>query len=278
MRKKQGKMVNIVKLMEKIGLVVVLVSLFFVIESYTQRSTALATTTNRMDRSIVNDQKNSVPVPATFFLMLGGITSVVARYMHKGFESVKRCMDVLLGLAGLTFAAPILAFTSILIKLDSPGPIVYKQRRLGKNGKMFTIYKLRTMRNDAEKGTGAVWAQKNDPRITAVGRILRKTRLDEIPQLVNVIQGDMSLVGPRPERPELVQKLKDVISGYEKRLSVKPGLTGLAQVEHKYDESIEDVRTKVSYDLEYIKSMNLRTDLRIMAKTFGVVFTGKGAN
>jgi hypothetical protein len=119
MRKKQGKMVNIVKLMEKIGLVVVLVSLFFVIESYTQRSTALATTNNRIDRSIVNDQKNSVPVPATFFLMLGGITSVVARYINKGFESVKRCMDVLLGLAGLTFAAPILAFTSILIKLDS---------------------------------------------------------------------------------------------------------------------------------------------------------------
>lgn len=271
-------MVNIVKVFEKIGLVVVLVSLFFVIESYTQHSFALATTTNRIDNSVVNEQNFPVPAPATLFLMLGGITSAVARYINKGFESVKRCMDVCLGVFGLTCAAPILALTSVLIKLDSPGPIVYKQRRLGKGGKVFTIYKLRTMRNDAEKGTGAVWAKKNDPRITPIGRVLRKTRIDEIPQLINVIQGDMSLVGPRPERPEMVRMLKDVIGGYEKRLSVKPGLTGLAQVEHKYDESIEDVRTKVSYDLKYIKNMNLTTDILIMAKTFGVVFTGKGAN
>ena len=134
------------------------------------------------------------------------------------------------------------------------------------------------MRQDAEKGTGAVWATKNDPRVTSLGRILRKSRIDEIPQLLNVFRGDMSIVGPRPERPELVLTLKTLINDYEKRLTVKPGITGLAQVLHKYDETIEDVRTKVKYDLTYIQNRNLSTDLRIMAQTFGVVFTGKGAN
>lgn len=222
--------------------------------------------------------KTRAPEPATMILMLGGISGIVVRYAKKGFEQIKRVIDILLSVFGLTITSPILAFAAILIKLDSKGPIVYKQIRLGKDNKTFKIYKLRSMRQDAEKGTGAVWAKKNDPRITALGRILRKSRIDEIPQLVNVFRGDMSIVGPRPERPELVLQLKQQIRDYEKRLQVKPGLTGLAQVLHKYDESIEDVKRKVQYDLAYIQNRNLSTDLRIMARTFGVVFTGKGAN
>jgi lipopolysaccharide/colanic/teichoic acid biosynthesis glycosyltransferase len=221
---------------------------------------------------------SSAPEPATIFLMLGGISGIVVRFAKKGFEQIKRAIDIVLSVIGLTITSPILIFSAILIKLDSKGPIIYKQIRLGLNNKVFRIYKLRSMRQDAEKGTGAVWASKNDPRVTSLGRILRKSRIDESPQLLNVFRGDMSIVGPRPERPELVLTLKTLINDYEKRLSVKPGITGLAQVLHKYDETIEDVRTKVKYDLTYIQNRNLYTDLRIMAQTFGVVLTGKGAN
>ena len=130
---------------------------------------------------------------------------------------------------------------------------------------------------DAEKNTGAVWAQENDPRITPVGRILRKTHIDEIPQLLNVITGEMSIVGPRPERPEIVKDLKALIHDYENRLSVKPGITGLAQVKHKYDETIEDVKKKIKYDLLYIRKMCWLVEMRIIAQTFIVALTGKGA-
>ncbi len=220
----------------------------------------------------------SAPEPATLLLMLGGITGILVQSAKKAFEKIKRAIDIVLSVFGLTITSPILAFAAMLIKLDSKGPIIYKQIRLGQDNKVFEIYKLRSMRQDAEKGTGAVWAKKNDPRITPLGRILRKSRIDEIPQLINVFRGDMSIVGPRPERPEMVLQLKKQIRDYEKRLLVKPGITGLAQVLHKYDESIEDVKIKVQYDLMYINNRNLTTDLRIMAQTFGVVFTGKGAN
>jgi exopolysaccharide biosynthesis polyprenyl glycosylphosphotransferase len=223
-------------------------------------------------------QKGHAPEPATVILMLGGITGIIARFAKRSFEQVKRLIDILLSVIGLTVTSPLLVFTALLIKIDSRGPIIYKQERLGKDNRVFKIYKLRSMRQDAEKGTGAVWAKKNDPRITSLGRILRKSRIDEIPQLLNVFQGHMSIVGPRPERPELVRQLKSQILDYEKRLLVKPGITGLAQVLHKYDESIEDVKKKVQYDLAYIQQRKLTMDLRIMAQTFGVVFTGKGAN
>jgi exopolysaccharide biosynthesis polyprenyl glycosylphosphotransferase len=223
-------------------------------------------------------QKSRAPEPATVFLMLGGVTGIIVRFAKKSFDKIKRLIDIILSVFGLTIASPVLFFTALLIKLDSRGPIVYKQERLGKDNKVFKIYKLRSMRQDAEKGTGAVWAKKNDPRITALGKILRKSRIDEIPQLINVFRGDMSIVGPRPERPELVRQLKTQIRDYEKRLLVKPGITGLAQVLHKYDESIDDVRKKVQYDLAYIQRQSLTADFRIMAQTFGVVFTGKGAN
>ncbi|MFH0827577.1 MAG: exopolysaccharide biosynthesis polyprenyl glycosylphosphotransferase [Candidatus Omnitrophota bacterium] len=223
-------------------------------------------------------QKTHAPEPSTFILLLGGISGVIIRYVRKGFDKFKRFMDVVLSIGGLAVTAPLLFFATILIKLDSPGPIIYRQRRVGKNGKVFKIYKLRSMRQDAEKGIGAVWAKKNDPRVTLIGKMLRKSRIDEIPQLINVLQGDMSIVGPRPERPEMVRDLKNLICDYEKRLIVKPGITGLAQVRHKYDETINDVKKKVKYDLLYIRRMCLWTDLNIMAQTVGVVLTGKGAN
>lgn len=226
----------------------------------------------------ITPEKSRAPEPSTFILLVGGLSGILVRYVRRGFDKLKRIMDVVLAVIGLGIASPILLFATVLIKLDSPGPIVYRQRRMGKNGKIFRILKLRSMRQDAEKGIGAVWAKKNDPRVTAVGRMLRKSRIDEIPQLINVLRGEMSIVGPRPERPEMVRDLKTKICDYEKRLLVKPGITGLAQVKHKYDETIEDVKKKVKYDLLYIRKMCLWTDINIMAQTFGVVLMGKNAN
>ena len=223
-------------------------------------------------------EKSKAPEPSTMILMLGGLLGILVRFVRKSFDRFKRYMDLVLSIAGLTITAPILIFSAMLIKLTSPGQVIYRQTRVGKKGKIFKIYKLRTMVADAEKGTGAVWAKKNDPRVTTLGRILRKSRIDEIPQLFNVIEGDMSIIGPRPERPELVRDLKNLIVDYEKRLTVKPGITGLAQVFHKYDETIEDVKKKIKYDMLYIRKKCLMTDLRILGQTFVVVFTGRGAN
>ena len=225
----------------------------------------------------VHRQKSHAPEPSTLLLFISGLCTMVARFIRKNFERAKTIFDSAFGLCGLLISLPIIAYAAILIKLTSKGPVIYKQERIGKDGKIFTIYKLRTMRADAEKGTGAVWAKANDPRITSVGRVLRKTRIDELPQLFNILKGDMSLIGPRPERPEIVQTLKTVINDYEKRLSIKPGITGLAQIFHKYDETIEDVKQKIKYDMLYIRKMCALTDLRIFAQTFVVVATGKGA-
>lgn len=222
-------------------------------------------------------QKSHAPEPSTFLLFLGGLGGVIIRFARKSFERFKRATDIYLSVLGLTFAVPVLFLFSLIIKLTSKGPVIYKQDRVGKNGEIFKIYKLRTMSVDAEKTTGAVWARANDPRITPVGRLLRKTHIDEIPQILNVIKGEMSIVGPRPERPEIVRDLKLLILDYEKRLQVKPGITGLAQVFHKYDETIEDVKQKIKYDCLYIRKMCLWVDLRVMARTCIVVFSGKGA-
>ncbi|HOW42812.1 MAG TPA: sugar transferase [Candidatus Omnitrophota bacterium] len=280
--------------LKKISFVVILLGFLFVLEPALRNKVTFAVpffSNSQVDYEKAQDlfvetpaiapaapQKGRAPEPATLILFLGGIGGIMMRYVRFGFAKIKRVMDLVLAVVGLTLSAPVVIFAAALIKLDSPGPVIYQQKRLGKHGKVFKIYKLRTMGCDAEKNSGAVWAKKNDPRITPVGRLLRKTRIDEIPQLLNVFKGEMSIVGPRPERPELVRDLKVLISDYEKRLSVKPGITGMAQVLHKYDESIDDVRTKVSYDLMYIRNMRLSTDLQIMARTFGVVLTGKGAN
>ncbi len=223
------------------------------------------------------DSRSHAPEPTTLALIGGSLISMIMSFLRRTYFLAKRAVDVTGAAIGLILLSPLLLITSILIKLTSKGPIFYSQVRVGKNGKHFEIYKFRTMKVDAEKGTGPVWASKNDNRLTPIGGILRKARIDEIPQFVNVLRGDMSLVGPRPERPMFVEQLKNQISGYEKRLDVKPGITGLAQVWHNYDETIEDVRKKIKYDVLYIRKACFWTDVRILLRTFKVVFTGAGA-
>lgn len=223
-------------------------------------------------------QRAHAPEPSTLLLMLGGIWAMIVRFAQRSFAKFKRALDLFLSVLGLFIILPVLLICAVLIKLTSKGPIVYKQNRVGLGGKVFQIYKLRTMRVDAEKFSGAVWATENDPRVTPIGKFLRRAHLDEIPQVLNVFKGEMSIVGPRPERPEMVRDLKTLIVDYEKRLHVQPGITGLAQVSHKYDETIDDVRKKVKYDLLYIKKMCWRFEMRILAQTFVVALTGKGAH
>jgi len=221
------------------------------------------------------------------------------------FSLVKRATDIAGAMVGLILTIPLWLTIPVLIKLDSHGPVFYSQTRVGINrrkrqrrsyqqvgteekrrrerrrtdylGRPFKVFKFRTMVNNAEKNSGPVWAAKKDPRITRIGRFLRKTRIDEIPQFWNVLRGDMSLVGPRPERPSFVIDLSTKVKGYANRLDVKPGLTGLAQVENGYDSSLSSVVQKVRYDLEYIEKKSIWTDIKILFKTVVVVVTGKGA-
>ncbi len=217
----------------------------------------------------------------------------------------KRAFDIVSASLLLVLLAPFLLGLAIVIKFDSEGPVFYRQTRIGVDrrrmnrrqlhivtttdrrngdrrrsnqwGQPFELYKFRTMRQDAEGETGPVWAEQDDPRITRVGRFLRQTRLDELPQLVNVLSGSMSLVGPRPERPHFVSWLKNHIPSYNERLKTRPGITGLAQISNGYDSSIEDVQRKLAYDLSYISNMGVFTDLRILFKTIGVIVGRKGA-
>ncbi len=195
----------------------------------------------------------------------------------KGFKIIgirrffKRLTDIILSLVGIAIVAPFLPIVALAIKLDSPGPVLFKQIRVGKGDRNFVIYKFRSMRQDAEVRSGAVWARKNDDRITKLGRFLRKSRIDEIPQLFNVLAGSMSLVGPRPERPVFVKKLKKVIPYYSERHFVKPGITGWAQVRYPYGASVEDAIEKLRYDLYYIKNYTLLFDLGIMFGTISVM-------
>jgi exopolysaccharide biosynthesis polyprenyl glycosylphosphotransferase len=197
---------------------------------------------------------------------------------NKYATRLKRVLDVVITLLLLPIAAVIVGLCAILIKLFSPGPVFYHQTRVGKDGQHFTFTKLRTMIPDAERDTGPVWATEDDPRITRIGNILRKTRLDEVPQLWQVLTGEMSLAGPRPERPEIVERLRKEIPLYEMRQIVRPGITGWAQVNHKYDASTEDVIEKLRYDLYYIRNLSLGLDLQIVLRTFGVMLGKKGAH
>jgi sugar transferase (PEP-CTERM system associated) len=189
---------------------------------------------------------------------------------------LKRIMDVVIATVGLILAAPLILLTAIAVKIDSPGPVLYKQVRAGEFGKLFTILKFRSMRTDAERN-GAQFAQKNDDRVTRVGRFIRKTRLDELPQLWNVLRGDMSMVGPRPERPVFIEQLDQQVPFFKQRLYVKPGVTGHAQVRCEYGASAEDMLEKLQYDLYYIKSYSLLFDLSIMLDTVKVVLFRIGA-
>jgi lipopolysaccharide/colanic/teichoic acid biosynthesis glycosyltransferase len=212
------------------------------------------------------------------------------------YDFWRRVLDLAVALVGLLLLLPIALVVAVLIKIDSPGPVFFVQERVGRNrrrrtggyygrerrgrslaGRPFRMYKFRTMYADAEARTGPVWAEENDPRITRVGQFLRRTRLDEIPQLLNILVGDMTLIGPRPERPHFVEQLQQVIPDYTRRLEVKPGLTGLAQVRVGYDTSVDDVKRKVEHDLKYIDHRSLWLDLYISWQTVWVVITGRGA-
>ena len=204
------------------------------------------------------------------------LIDIMPELMPEWEKRLKRLLDILISLLILIVSLPVILIFSIAIKIDSNGTVFFKQERIGMNNKIFKIIKFRSMYKDAEKHTGPVWSQKNDPRVTRVGRILRRLRIDEIPQMYNVLKGEMSLVGPRPERPFFVEKLSTEIPYYKRRLKVRPGITGWAQVKHKYDESIEDVKIKLRYDLFYIENMSLRMDIKIMIRTMYVVLFGKG--
>ena len=230
-----------------------------------------------------------------------------------GTRFLKRSLDIVVSLVMIVLLAPVLVFTALAVRITSPGPVIFRQQRVGLNlrggketkkdrrqksntaipetgdrrqgidrrakanyGKPFTLYKFRTMRTDAEKN-GAQFATKGDPRVTSIGRFLRQTRLDELPQLWNVLKGEMTLVGPRPERPEFMKELSDEIPNYLDRLGLKPGLTGPAQVINGYDNNIESFRRKVALDLLYLQNCCLWNDIKILFRTIRVVLTGSGA-
>ncbi len=204
------------------------------------------------------------------------LIDIMPELMPEWEKKLKRLMDIVVSLFLLIISLPITIITSVAIKLDSKGPVLFKQERLGQNGKPFNVYKFRSMIVDAEKYSGPVWSKKDDPRVTRMGRFVRKVRIDEIPQMFNVLKGEMSLVGPRPERAFFVEKLSKEIPYYRRRLKVRPGITGWAQIKHKYDETIEDVKIKLKYDLFYIENMSLRMDFKILLRTVFVVIFSKG--
>jgi lipopolysaccharide/colanic/teichoic acid biosynthesis glycosyltransferase len=229
------------------------------------------------------------------YLQPGLETTAVALPRERS-EAATRALNVCLSLAALVALSPLMAVIAVLVKLTSRGPVFYTQTRVGLDrrrgrpvtpemvhrrrddlgGRVFTIYKFRTMCVNAEHLTGAVWAAREDPRVTSIGRHLRKYRLDELPQLFNVLQGDMNIVGPRPERPSIFADLRKTIPAYEYRQQVKPGITGLAQVNQQYDTSLDDVRRKVQFDLEYLRRQSFWEDIRIMLKTVPVILLKRG--
>jgi sugar transferase (PEP-CTERM system associated) len=198
--------------------------------------------------------------------------------LHTGLLAVRRLLSIAASLALLMVTLPVLPLVALLIKFTSPGPIFYHQSRVGKGGERFYCYKFRTMRADAEADIGPTWASDEDPRITPVGRYLRKFRLDEIPQLYNVLRGDMGFVGPRPERPEFVESLSREVPYYPLRHTIRPGITGWAQVNYPYGNSVEDAVKKLEYDLFYIKNMSIGLDLLTMFQTVKIVLLGRGAH
>jgi sugar transferase (PEP-CTERM system associated) len=258
----------------------------------------------RVDRVVVDlaDARGKLPMGKLLEMRLDGIafehlTSVYEEYTGKiavenlrpswlifsnGFcktrqlLAAKRGLDVIVAGVGLVCALPVLLALAVLVKASSRGPALYRQQRVGQHGRLFNVYKIRTMRHDAEAGTGAVWAQPGDARVTRIGRWLRRARLDELPQLWNVIIGNMSLVGPRPERPEFVSGLTRTISFYGQRHVVKPGVTGWAQVRYSYGASVEDAMEKLQYDLFYIKNMSISLDLFIIFETLKTVLLRRG--
>lgn len=208
---------------------------------------------------------------------LGGLLFSPGCHSSRIHLVYKRVASILVSIIGLVLSLPLLPFIILAIKLTSPGPAIYRQRRMGRDNVVFECYKFRTMRADAEADTGPTWARDDDPRITRVGKLLRQSRMDEIPQLWNVLRGDMSLVGPRPERPEFVGALSQEIPYYHLRHTIRPGITGWAQIRYKYGSSIEDAKEKLRYDLFYIKNMSFGLDLLVFLQTIKVILWSQGA-
>jgi lipopolysaccharide/colanic/teichoic acid biosynthesis glycosyltransferase len=205
-----------------------------------------------------------------------GLNNMTLSAPGRPYMVVRRCVEVVLAGLGLALCAPLLALAALIIALDSDGPVLHWQERVGRNGRPFRLFKLRTMVADAEGDGRAVWAQRPDPRVTRVGGFLRRSRFDELPQLYNVLRGDMSLIGPRPERPEFVELLSSNIPGYCTRQVIRPGITGWAQVNYGYAASIDDAAIKLNYDLYYIRHQSPLLDIVILFKTLGVVLKFEG--
>lgn len=240
----------------------------------------------------------AVPLPATAHADLRRSDEMRIGLPRHRSELLSRAMNVAIATTAVVVLSPVMLLVAIAVRLSSPGPIIYRQTRVGLDrrrrnvseasstgfdrrafnigGRPFRMYKFRTMRADAERKSGARWATRNDPRVTPLGRVLRKTRLDELPQLFNVLCGDMNIVGPRPERPSIFARLSEHIEQYPLRQRTKPGITGWAQINHTYDSCIDDVKTKVRYDLEYLERQGIAEDLRIIVKTMPVMLFRRG--
>jgi len=208
-----------------------------------------------------------MPEPLTMIGVGAGLMALVSHLARRYFELAKEVVDIILGFVLLVLCLPILAVSALLIKLSSRGPVLFQQIRAGRDGRPFVMYKLRTMYVDAESATGAVWATRGDLRVVPACRWMRRSHADELPQLINVIRGDMSLIGPRPERAEIMQELEKAYPEVRRRLAVRPGITGLAQIRNGYDTSVEAFRGKLLADLEYIERRNWSMELRILAAT-----------
>ena len=258
----------------------------------------------RESRYFVSEYAVSNAAVLAFLTKAPSLQHISRKSSHPVIDKTQFAFNWICALVGLICLFPLFGIIGLAVKLDSPGPVFYRQERVGLNrrrrdrrgsgdvllncrrsrerrrenlfGKPFTVYKFRTMVVDAEKHCGPIWASKNDPRITRMGRVLRRTRLDELPQLFNVLRGEMSIVGPRPERPHFTEKLSNQIEAYTKRLQVLPGITGLAQVTRGYDGSLDDVKVKINYDLQYIRNANIKTDVKIMFRTVGVMLSRRG--
>lgn len=251
----------------------------------------IALETNEKDRLIdilryCSEEKVSMKILPDMYEIVSGMAKtnqiygiplieVMPDIMSPAGKLTKRILDVGISSFTLIILFPLLILVALSIKIDTKGPVFYKQIRVGRRGKEFQMYKFRSMIANSEE-YGPEWAGEDDPRITGTGKVIRKTYLDEVPQMINVLKNEMSLIGPRPERPYFVEQLKREIPYYYKRLSVKPGITGWAQIKHKYDSSLEDVKTKLQYDFYYIENMSLKLDFKIMINTIIVITLMKG--
>ena len=210
-----------------------------------------------------------MPEPITIVGIGMGSLALATHLARRYFETAKEVADIILGFLAFVLCLPVLAVCAAIVKLSGSGPVLYRQQRVGKGGRLFMMYKLRTMYANAESASGAVWAASGDPRIMPACRWMRRSHVDELPQIINVIRGNMSLVGPRPERPEILTELEKTYPDVRRRLTVRPGITGLAQVRNGYDTTVEAFRAKLAADLEYIERRNWSAEFRIMAATFG---------